>query len=121
MDDTHTPLEVLGPRCDNGRERHSRHSDECLRLEESEQRQGVRCDVSGGIGVAHSRRDGRGNKADASDDGGGPSDGLLINSLSVREFSLDTSEGFSGVGRVDVDLDLAIEIRNTVCDACRLC
>jgi len=116
-DDTHAPLEVLSPRSDNGRKRNSSHTDQRLGLEVTEERKSVGSDVSGGVGVSETRRDGRDEKSEADNDGDSPRDGFLVDSLAVCEFGLHAGSGSTSVGAVDVDLDLGVEVRDGVCDA----
>lgn len=115
--DAHAPLEVLSPRSDNGRKRNSSHTDQRLGLEVTEERKSVGSDVSGSVGVSKTGGDGRNEQGEADNDGDSPRDGLLVDSLAVREFGLHAGSGSTSVGAIDVDLNLGIEVRDGVCDA----
>jgi len=86
-------------------------------LEEAEEGQGVGGDVSGGVRVSQTGSYGRSHKPDTSDDSGSPADSLLIHGLAVRELSFDAGQTFTGIRGVDVDLNLDVRIRNTICNA----
>lgn len=55
IDNTHAPLEILGPRRHDGRERYSAEANHGLSLKVPKQREGVSCDVRRRIGIAQSR------------------------------------------------------------------
>ena len=57
--DTHAPLEVLGPCSNDGRKRYGAHAEESLGLEVTKERHGVGSDVGSRVRVAQSGGDGR--------------------------------------------------------------
>jgi len=117
-DDTHGPLEVLRPRGDNGRKRHSAHAEEGLGLEVAEKRHGVGGDVSGGIGVPEPRGDGRYNQTHAGNDGGHPCHGFLLDAVAVGQLGLNTGKRLLCVLVGDSDANDGVQIGNGVGNAC---
>ena len=117
VDDAHTPLEILGPRGDNGRHVDGSHAEEGLGLHETEEGEGIGGHVGGSVGMAEAGGDGGGGQAKPGDDGGGPSDALLVDGLAVGQIRLDAGDTAAGVGGVDVDADRGVQVGNGVCDA----
>jgi hypothetical protein len=82
-DDTHGPLEVLCPGGNNGGQRDGAQANESLGLHVAEERHGVGGNVGSSVGVTQAGGDGRGSETDSSDDGGDPSDSLLLDRVAV--------------------------------------
>lgn len=74
VNDTHRPLEVLGPRLDNGGQANAGQADHSLSLEVTKQRQREGSDVSSRVGVTEPIEDGGRNQSNTSNDSGSPLD-----------------------------------------------
>lgn len=111
--DTHTPLEILSPRLDNGRQVDSSHTNHGLRLVEVKEGKSVRRNVSSSVRVPEAGGDSRSSQTQTGDDGSCPSDALLIDSFTIRKTSLETGNTLVCLGGIDVDADGCIKIRNS--------
>lgn len=115
--DTHAPLEILGPGSNNWWQSNGSQSDERLGLEITKECESVGSDVCCSVGVTQARGNGRSDQRKTRDDSDNPCDSLLVNGLAVGQLGLDTGSGVVGIGSDEVDLYLGIEIWDGVCDA----
>ena len=111
--DTHAPLEVLGPGSHDGWHLNGGHADKGLGLKIAKQGQSVRGDVCGRVRMTETGDDGGNGESKACSDGYAPCDALLIDGLAVRQVSFDACQRLSG-GRVDPGLDLYVKVGNVV-------
>lgn len=116
VNDAHGPLEVLGPRLDNGGQANAGQADHGLGLEVAKQGQREGSDVSGRVGVSESIEDGGRNQSDTGNDGGSPLDTGQVDRLAVGDGGLDTSNTFSSAGKVDAHSNAGIEIGHGIGD-----
>lgn len=116
-DDTHAPLEVLGPCSNDRRERYGAHAKESLGLEVAEERHGVGSDVGSRVRVTQSRGDGGYCETQTGDDSGNPGHSLLIDGVAVGQLSLDAANLHAGCLVADLDAHDGIEIGDGVGDA----
>lgn len=98
--DSHAPLEILGPRHDNRRQRHTSETKHGLGLEVTKEREGVGSDVGSGIVVTETRHDSRRCESQTSDNGSSPLDTKQIHRLSVGNISLHASNSVSFLGTI---------------------
>lgn len=101
----------------DGGHRHRGHANDGLSLEKSEQRDGISGNVSSGVGMSKSRGDTSRDKAQTGNNSSGPSDGRLIDTLSIRQVCFHACNDFVRVGRGDINPDDTVKIRYRVCDA----
>ena len=111
-DDSHRPLEVLGPSLDDRREGNSSKSDNSLRLEETEEGERVGSNVGSGVGVTEAGDDSRRHESQTGDNCSSPLNTNQVDSLGVGKIGLKTSNTLASVGHVDENLGLGVKIRN---------
>lgn len=119
MDNTHAPGKVLGPGLNDWRHVDRDHAEHGLRLHEAEKGQGIGCDVSCRVRMAKTGCDGGCGETQSRNDCCRPANTFLINRLAVGQGSLYTSNTFAGRGRIDIDTDRGVQVRNGVGDACK--
>ena len=114
--DTHAPLKVLSPRGDDWWKFYSRHAQESLGLEVTEEGEGVGSDMGGCVGMTQSGGDGRDDQSNTTDDGNDPTNCRNVDGLSICQFGLEACDGLASGCAVDVDLHARIKVRNSIGD-----